>query len=111
MLRAAARDPDSVRAAVAGTVEPILARGRTELLDTLRAYLDADGNMNAAATRVFAHRHTVAHRLRAIRELTGLDPQTAAGKAELALGLKALVTRDALAALDGAPPRARLHAA
>ncbi len=108
MLRAAARDPEAVRAAVAGTVEPLLARGRTDLLDTVRIYLAEDGNMNAAAGRIFAHRHTVAHRLRVVRELTGLDPQTGAGLAELALGLKALAARDALSAVEGAaPPRLR----
>jgi hypothetical protein len=103
LLRAGARDPEAVRAAVTGTIEPLLGRG--DLLDTVRAYLREDGNMNAAAGRIFAHRHTVAHRLKLVRELTGLDPQTGAGLAELALGLKALVVREAL----GAPaPRLKL---
>ena len=60
------------------------------LLDTLRAYLDHGANMNATAGAVFAHRHTVASRLERIRALTGHDPLTPAGQAQLALGLQAL---------------------
>jgi DNA-binding PucR family transcriptional regulator len=52
---------------------------RTELVRTLQAYLDANCNMNATAGAIFAHRHTIAHRLDRIRELTGLDPPRAAG--------------------------------
>ena len=46
--------------------------------------------MNATAGAVFAHRHTVASRLERIRALTGHDPLTPAGQAQLALGLQAL---------------------
>jgi DNA-binding PucR family transcriptional regulator len=60
------------------------------LLDTLRAYLDHGANMNATAGAVFAHRHTVSSRLERIRALTGHDPLTPAGQAQLALGLQAL---------------------
>jgi PucR C-terminal helix-turn-helix domain len=58
-------------------VEPLVAHDdeyRTELAGTLEAYLANDCNMNATARAVFAHRHTVAHRLARVRELTGLDP-------------------------------------
>jgi sugar diacid utilization regulator len=45
--------------------------------------------MNATARAVFAHRHTVAHRLGRIRELTRLDPATGEDRERLGLGLKA----------------------
>jgi DNA-binding PucR family transcriptional regulator len=45
-----------------------------DLRSTLETYLANDCNMNATAREVDAHRHTVAHRLGRIRELTGLDP-------------------------------------
>jgi hypothetical protein len=73
------------RALIDSTVGP--AR---DLVDTLRAYLAHDANMNATATVIFAHRHTVSSRLERIRALTGHDPQTAGGQTQLALGLQAL---------------------
>jgi DNA-binding PucR family transcriptional regulator len=60
----------------------------TELVATLRAYLDADCNMNATAAAIFAHRHTVAYRLERIRELTDLDPMRSADRERLGIGLK-----------------------
>ena len=50
----------------------LLARkhgGRFLLLNTLEAYLAHDCNMRATAEAVYAHRHTVAHRLERIKEL------------------------------------------
>jgi DNA-binding PucR family transcriptional regulator len=45
--------------------------------------------MNATARSVYAHRHTVAHRLQRIRELSGLDPANGADRERLGLGIKA----------------------
>ncbi|MGB8880094.1 MAG: helix-turn-helix domain-containing protein, partial [Solirubrobacteraceae bacterium] len=61
---------------------------RTELIPTLRAYLDANCNMNATAAAIFAHRHTIASRLERIHELTGLDPTLCEDRERLGLGLK-----------------------
>jgi sugar diacid utilization regulator len=95
LLGVAARDPAPLRETVAETIGPIAARG--ELLDTLRAYAKHGATLNGTATAVYAHRHTVAKRLERIRELTGHDPQTPAGLAELALGLQSLVVAAAAA--------------
>jgi len=62
--------------------------GLTAQLRTLEAYLDNDGNMNATATAIYAHRHTVAYRLERIRELSGLDPARLEEREQLSLGLK-----------------------
>jgi hypothetical protein len=104
-----AAEPAAVAALLDSTVGPL--QSRPELLDTLRAYLDQGANMNATATAVFAHRHTVAHRLERIRALTGHDPLTPGGQAELALGLRASVvsgrpgSRRGRGSAAGAPSR------
>jgi sugar diacid utilization regulator len=92
LFRAMASDPEEVERFYAETVEPLVAHDtqyRTDLLGTLETYLANDCNMNATARAVFAHRHTVAHRLGRIRELTGLDPALGDDRERLGLGLKA----------------------
>jgi hypothetical protein len=92
LFRAMATDPDEVRRFYHDTVEPLVAHDRqyrTELVATLEAYLGHDCNMNATARSVFAHRHTVAHRLARVRELTGLDPALGEDRERLGLGIKA----------------------
>jgi sugar diacid utilization regulator len=92
LFRALAAEPDEVRRFYEGTVEPLVAHDReyrTDLAHTLEAYLANDGNMNATARALVVHRHTVAHRLGRITELTGLDPSTGEDRERLGLGLKA----------------------
>ncbi len=92
LFRAMATDPDEVRRFYEDTVEPLVAHDsqyRTDLLGTLETYLANDCNMNATARAVFAHRHTVAHRLSRVRELTKLDPALGDDRERLGLGLKA----------------------
>ena len=45
--------------------------------------------MNATASAIYAHRHTVAYRLERVKELTGLDPLLSEDRERLGLGLKA----------------------
>ncbi len=92
LFRAMATDPDEVHRFYEETVEPLVVhdqRYRTDLRSTLESYLANDCNMNATAREVYAHRHTVAHRLGRIRELTGLDPALGEDRERLGLGLKA----------------------
>jgi len=92
LFRAMASDPDEVRRFYADTVEPLVEHDReyrTDLLGTLESYLANDCNMNATARAVYAHRHTVAHRLARIRELTELDPALGDDRERLGLGIKA----------------------
>jgi sugar diacid utilization regulator len=93
LLGVAARNAGELQALVDSTVGPALALERhasSDLLDTLRAYLDRGANTKSTAAAVHAHRHTVAARLARIRELTGHDPYTPRGQAQLGLGLQAL---------------------
>jgi sugar diacid utilization regulator len=92
LFRAMASDPEELHRFYAETVEPLVQHDReyrTDLLGTLEAYLTNDCNMNATAREVFAHRHTVAHRLARIRELTSLDPSSGEDRERLGLGIKA----------------------
>lgn len=92
LFRALASSPDDVRSFYEDTVEPLVDHDReyrTDLLGTLESYLANDCNTNATARAVFAHRHTVAHRLERIRELTGLDPSVGEDRERLGLGVKA----------------------
>lgn len=92
LFRALASDPEEVQRFFSDTVEPLVAHDReyrTDLLGTLESYLGHDCNMNATARAVYAHRHTVAHRLTRIRELTGLDPGVGEDRERLGLGIKA----------------------
>jgi DNA-binding PucR family transcriptional regulator len=92
LFRALATDPSEVRRFYGDTVEPLVAHDReyrTDLLGTLEAYLANDCNMNATARAVYAHRHTIAHRLSRVRELSGLDPAMGEDRERLGLGIKA----------------------
>ena len=92
LFRALASSPEEVRSFYADTVEPLVEHDRqyrTDLLGTLEAYLANDCNTNATARAVFAHRHTVAHRLERVRELSGLDPSVGEDRERLGLGVKA----------------------
>ena len=65
------------------------AQYSTDLVGTLAAYLERNCNMNATASAIYAHRHTVAYRLERVKELTGLDPLLSEDRERLGLGLKA----------------------
>ena len=103
LLASAAGEPGELQALVDSAIGPTLSRERDAgqgLLDTLRAYFEHGANMNATAAAVYAHRHTISHRLERIRQLTSHDPQTPAGQAQLTLGLQALAVHTAAAQLD-----------
>jgi hypothetical protein len=87
-----ASTPAELDALIDSTVGPVIDSG---LLETADAYLANDANINATAAAIYAHRHTIANRLTKLRELTGLDPQSPHGQAQLALGLQALKVQHA----------------
>ena len=92
LFRMLASHPDELRAFRDDTVGALVRydeRHRSDLVRTLEAYLAQDCNVNATAAAVGAHRHTVAHRLERVKELTGLDPLRSEDRERLGLGLKA----------------------
>jgi len=60
-----------------------------DLLATLVAYMEHGPSLPAVAKRLYLHPNTVAYRLARVKELTGRDPKSPAGVAELFLALRA----------------------
>jgi DNA-binding HxlR family transcriptional regulator len=59
------------------------------LVHTLDTWLAADASTSVAADRLTTHRHTVRYRLERVRDLSGHDPFTTAGREQLLLALRA----------------------
>ena len=59
------------------------------LIETLRAYIEANGRWAEAATAMDVHRHTLRYRVRKIEQLTGRDLSDARDRLELWLALRA----------------------
>jgi hypothetical protein len=92
LIRTAVADPDELAECVATSIGPAVdhdARLRTELVATFRAYLDHGENMNATASAIYVHRHTVAARLERLHALTRLDPMRHDDRERLGVGMKA----------------------
>ena len=93
LLSAMVEDPGELQRFYAETVEPLVAyddQYETDLVATVEAFLEADGNVAGTAQRLFTHRHTVRYRLERVRELSGLDVGSTDGRERLSLGLKAM---------------------
>lgn len=61
----------------------------TELVKTLKAYMDCDGKVSEVADLLHVHKHTVRYRLRRVTELTGLDVTKFEDAARLYLAVRA----------------------
>jgi sugar diacid utilization regulator len=106
LLPAMSEDPGELERFYAETIEPLAAydeQYETELLTTIEAYLENDGNVAATAKQLFTHRHTIRYRLDRARELCGHDVSATEGREKLGLGLKAMRV------LGIAPPRGPAH--
>jgi sugar diacid utilization regulator len=93
LLSAMSEDPGELQRFYAETVEPLVAydeQYETDLVRTVEAFLDADGNVAGTAQRLYTHRHTIRYRLERVRELTGLDVGSSDGRERLSLGLKSM---------------------
>jgi DNA-binding PucR family transcriptional regulator len=93
LLSAMSENPEELQRFYAETVEPLVAydeQYETDLVGTLEAFLEADGNVAGTAQRLFTHRHTIYYRLERVRELSGHDVSSSDGREKLSLGLKAM---------------------
>ncbi len=93
LLPAMSEDPRELERFYAETIEPLSAyddQYETELVTTVEAYLDNDGNVAATAKQLFTHRHTIRYRLERVKELCGHDVSATEGREKLGLGLKAM---------------------
>ncbi|MDQ3730120.1 MAG: PucR family transcriptional regulator [Actinomycetota bacterium] len=91
-LLLALQDDDALRLYSEGLLEPI-SQGEGEyggeLLRSLEAFIENNGNWERAARQLYCHRHTLRYRIRKIEELTGRDLGRATARIELWLALRA----------------------
>ncbi|HEV2062314.1 MAG TPA: helix-turn-helix domain-containing protein, partial [Solirubrobacteraceae bacterium] len=59
-----------------------------ELMRSLEAFIECNGQWERAAQRLFCHRHTLRYRIRRIEELTGRDLGNARDRIEFWLALR-----------------------
>jgi PucR family transcriptional regulator, purine catabolism regulatory protein len=66
-----------------------------ELMRSLEAFIECNGQWEAAARRLYCHRHTLRYRIRKVEELTGRDLASARDRIEFWLALRGreIVTR------------------
>ena len=102
LLPAMSEDPGELERFYEETVAPLAAyddQYETELVTTIEAYLDNDGNVTPTAEQLFTHRHTIRYRMERVKDLCGHDITSTEGREKLGLGLKAMRV------LGIAPPR------
>jgi hypothetical protein len=93
LLPAMSEDSGELERFYEETVAPLAAydeQYETELVATIEAYLDNDGNVTPTAEQLFTHRHTIRYRLERARDLCGHDITSTEGREKLGLGLKAM---------------------
>jgi DNA-binding PucR family transcriptional regulator len=93
LLPAMSEDPGELERFYEETVKPLVAyddQYETDLVKTVEAYLDHDGNVAATAQTLFTHRHTIRYRLERAKELCGHDVTSTEGREKLGLGLKSM---------------------
>lgn len=90
LLHRLVADPGAV-SLVDATLGPLEEADRTkksQLISTLGAYLEANGNISSAARELYLNRHSLIYRLRRITELTGLDLDSHEDRLLLGVSLK-----------------------
>ncbi|HKG34993.1 MAG TPA: PucR family transcriptional regulator ligand-binding domain-containing protein [Solirubrobacterales bacterium] len=86
------QDDDALRLyceSVLGPIENGDAEYGGELLRSLEAFIEHNGQWERAAREVFCHRHTLRYRMRKVEELTGRDLGRAHDRIEFWLALRA----------------------
>ncbi len=84
--RALAGDGHARRQLVSEIYQPLVEAG-SGLLETLTAYLDTSGSIEAASRVLFVHANTVRYRLKRIADVTGMSPSEARDAYTLRLAL------------------------
>jgi PucR family transcriptional regulator, purine catabolism regulatory protein len=88
-----ARQEDAALEAISRSLLGPLAdydrRQHGDLVASLRAFLEHNGNWEAAARALAVHRHTLRYRIRRVAELTGRDLDRAGDRVEFWLALQA----------------------
>ena len=84
--RALAGDQDARNQLVESVYRPLVAAGDV-LVETIAAFLDAGGALEATARALFVHANTVRYRLRRVAEICGEVPTDARGALTLRIAL------------------------
>jgi DNA-binding PucR family transcriptional regulator len=84
--RALLGDPDAREHLISAVYLPLVEAGEV-LLDTLTAFLDSGGALEATARALFVHANTVRYRLRRVAEVAGETPTDARGAFVLRMAL------------------------
>jgi purine catabolism regulator len=85
------QDSDALRLFCDSLLGPITAGDGHyggELMRSLEAFIECNGHWEAAARRLYCHRHTLRYRIRKIEELTGRDLGSARDRIEFWLALR-----------------------
>jgi PucR family transcriptional regulator, purine catabolism regulatory protein len=91
-LLLALQDDDALRLYADNLLAPIEGTDGEyggELLRSLEAYIEQNGQWERAARQLYCHRHTLRYRIRRIEDLTGRDLSRAHDRIELWLALRA----------------------
>jgi purine catabolism regulator len=87
-------DPAAAQAFAAAVLAPLTRYGpRADLIESLHAYLDANGHWDAAAQRLGVHRHTLRYRMRRVADLLERDLDDPGVRAELWIALEVISSR------------------
>lgn len=91
-LLLAVQDDEALRAysdSLLVPVEEADAEYGSELLRSLEAFIENNGQWERAASKLYCHRHTLRYRIRRIEELTGRDMGNAQDRIEMWLAIQA----------------------
>ncbi len=73
---------------ILGAIEASEGHYGGELMRSLEAFIEENGQWERAARRLYCHRHTLRYRIRRVEELTGRDLSTARDRIEFWLALR-----------------------
>jgi len=74
---------------VLGPLEDASGEYGDELIRSLEAFIEQNGQWEKAARELFCHRHTLRYRIRRVEQLTGRDLSSARDRIEFWLALRA----------------------
>ena len=86
------QDDDALRLFCDSVLGPLEEGGREygdELVRSLEAFIECNGQWERAARQLYCHRHTLRYRIRRVEELTGRDLSRAQDRIEFWLALRA----------------------
>ncbi|MGH4140881.1 PucR family transcriptional regulator [Clostridium sp.] len=75
------------------TIKPLIEYDKTnnsELIKTLKAYFECDGNMKKISEKMYMHYNTIIYRVQQINDITGLDLENGDSRLNLEIALKAM---------------------